>query len=103
MKIKTRRCISERLPGVVKRLGVHVLVESRQAHEVPQRGAVGARQDRTARRAVGALAQAPALLEPGDVADLPQRRIYDREPGAEQPLAVQAGGDAQRARAAVEE
>jgi len=53
--------------------------------------------------AVGSQPKAPVLLKPADVANLPQRRIDDRELRAEQPHAVQIGGDPQRARARVKQ
>src|SRR5439155_26680675 len=59
--------------------------------------AVGARKDCIVR---GSVAQAPALLEPADVTDLPEVRIDDGELRAEQPLVAERGGDAQGAAAA---
>jgi len=44
--------------------------------------------------------QAPVLLEPGDVSQLPQRRIDDCKLGPEQPLAVEIVGDARKMPAA---
>ena len=52
------------------------------------------RQDRIGERALCPLPQAPEFLEPGDVPDLPQRRIDDRELRSEQPIALEVGGDA---------
>ena len=50
---------------------------------------VRARQDRLGERSAFAPAQAPALLEPGDVPDLPLRRIDDVELRPEQSLALE--------------
>jgi len=41
-----------------------------------------------------AVAQAPVLLEPADVPDLPQRRVDDRELRPEEALAFDRGRDA---------
>jgi len=117
---------------VVQRLGVHVLVQRREAHEVAQLfvvglagealerelediGEIGARRGERGKRKLPAsvvrhvgrvvervgvrqqclgqapFAQAPVLLEPADMPDLPQRRVDDGEPRAEETLAVEPG------------
>jgi len=50
-------------------------------------------QDGRCQRAAFLIAKAPVLLEPADVADLPERRVDYRELRAEQALAVQSGGN----------
>ena len=126
------------LVGVVQRLGVHVLVQRGEAHEVGERLVVGLarqavqrflqhgtevaacgrqarqrqiparvvrdgrgvierigiRQDRGREFPAIAPAQAPMLLEPADVTDLPERWIDDREPRTAQLLAVKPRRDA---------
>jgi len=64
---------------------------------------VRAVENRVDRRAALGHAQAPALLEPADVPDLPQRRIDDGEHRSEQPLAFEVLRHAQRARARLEQ
>ena len=51
---------------------------------------VGVRQELFAR---ASFAQTPVLLEPADVADLPERRVDDGELRPEQALAVEPGRD----------
>ena len=67
------------------------------ARRVRHRGgiveAVCAGKDRVAERAVGPQAEAPALLEPADVADFPERRVDDRQARPEQPLAREGRRD----------
>ena len=46
--------------------------------------------------AFAAAPQAPILLEPGDVPQLPQRWVDDGELRPQQPAAIEAGGDARK-------
>ena len=129
--------VAERLPCIVKRFRVHVLMEERQLHEVEKplvvrfpleprqhaientilklergrkvrqrqiparvvrdlRGIVeriGALEDALRERFVGAQSEAPVLLEPGDVSQLPQHGIDDRELWAEQLRTLEVAGE----------
>ncbi len=129
--------VAERLPRIVKRFRMHVLVEEHQLHEIEkplvvrlpfearqhalenailifERGRkarqrqiparvvldlrgiverVGTLEQALRERLVGAQPQAPALLEPGDVPQLPQHGIDDRELWTEQLRTLEVAGE----------